>query len=195
MPYNLDNKYKEIFDSEKDNKKLMLNILNGKTQFDFNEFIKIYNEDDRKFLYSFFNENGVDISKESEKIFYIENVKYFLDDVKDLTVFCENKNGQIVLNCTVMRFSITPLIGYRGFKCKIIINNKVDIEKFIDVMMKDFEEFRNIIDEYAEQNDELSNSLDKKSDLEKNTTDTAVNIVGDVLDILGDIIKIIDENK
>ena len=114
---------------------------------------------------------------------------------QDLTVFCDNKNGQIVLNCTVMRFSITPLIGYRGFKCKIIINNKVDIEKFIDVMMKDFEEFRNIIDEYAEQNDELSNSLDKKSDLEKNTTDTAVNIVGDVLDILGDIIKIIDENK
>ena len=201
MDYRLFSKYKEIFDSEKNTKKLLVNALSGKSNFNFNEFVSIYNEGDRKFLYSIFNENGKSAIEYSDytgvKTYYIEDVKYFFDEnLNELNIFYDKENKEIIIEYKFKYKTFPLMISEKTTKSKIIINDINKIKEFIDVMMKDFEEFRNIIDEYAEQYDELSNSLDKKSDLEiaediavNNAVNNAVDIVGDVLDIFGGIIK------
>lgn len=198
MDYRLFSKYKKIFDGEKDTKKLLVNVLSGKSNFNFNEFVSIYNEGDRKFLYSIFNENGERAIEYSDhtsgRTHYIEDVKYFFDEDLDvLNIFYDKENKEIIIEY----FKEDSIFST---KSRIIINDINKIKEFIDVMMKDFEEFRNIIDEYAEQYDELSNSLDKKFHLEI-ATDTAVNIVGGLavggltLATVGGIIKMLDENN
>ncbi|WP_288847972.1 hypothetical protein [uncultured Sneathia sp.] len=200
MDYYLFSKYKKIFDGEKDTKKLLVNVLSGKSNFNFNEFVSIYNEGDRKFLYSIFNENGKSAIEYCGytigETYYIEDVKYLFDEnLNELNIFYDKENKEIIIEYNFKYKKFPLMIAEITTKSKIIINDINKIKEFIDVMMKDFEEFRNIIDEYAGQYDELSDSLDKKSDLEI-ATDTAVNIVGGLaLATVEGIIKMLDENN
>lgn len=167
MDYSLFCKYKEIFDSEKNTKKLLVNALSGKSSFNFNEFVDIYNEGDRKFLYSIFNENGEGAIGYTNctygKTYYIEDVKYFFDEnLDELNIFYDKENKEII---------IEYLKGPEDEededddveKSRIIINNINKIKEFIDAALEDFEEFRDIIDEYSDEYDEVYNLLDSTS--------------------------------
>lgn len=166
MDYSLFSKYKKIFDSEKNTKKLLVNALSGKSNFNFNEFVDIYNEGDRKFLYSIFNENGeraIGYDYTYGETYYIEDVKYFFDEnLDELSIFYDKENKEII---------IEYLKGPEDEededddveKSRIIINNINKIKEFIDAALNDFEEFRDIIDEYSDEYDEVYNLLDSIS--------------------------------
>ncbi|WP_288848050.1 hypothetical protein [uncultured Sneathia sp.] len=164
MDYSLFSKYKKIFDSEKNTKKLLVNALSGKSNFNFNEFVNIYNEDDRKFLYSIFNENGEGAIGYTNctygKTYYIEDVKYFFDEnLDELNIFYDKENKEIIIEYLKGPEDEDDDIE----KSRIIINNINKIKEFINAALEDFEEFRDIIDEYSDEYDEVYNLLDSTS--------------------------------
>jgi len=164
MDYSLFSKYKKIFDSEKNTKKLLVNALSGKSNFNFNEFVNIYNEDDRKFLYSIFNENGEGAIGYTNctygKTYYIEDVKYFFDEnLDELNIFYDKENKEIIIEYLKGPEDEDDDIE----KSRIIINNINKIKEFINAALEDFEKFRDIIDEYSDEYDEVYNLLDSTS--------------------------------